>query len=279
MSAAVRSYQHTLAVPEKSHHLVPPEPNKESIKHSKVPGQKSTEDHEGYKWMWDKVSLLWPGCEEIAYHEARMAILEQWAASGPLDKKFLEQAIVLLVDFRNRPLKKLMDFVDWANYLETVDIDPDKYFTWVKEQNELLTRLKNKGFENITLERFSDSLITADWRIGNDESAVVNVFLLHTEISEMPEIYLGPLGNSRIAVRLNSECLTPQETDLRVAESHGVDVINSCILLGMRYVSLQSENSKQSLLFVPMGELKGLRPHIIIRYTLTNRARECVPYA
>jgi hypothetical protein len=85
---------------------------------------------------------------------------------------------------------------------------------------------------------------------------------LNTEASLKPEIYLRPLGKSCLAIRVNGECLRPQKADFHAAESHGVTAINLDIFPDMRFVPLGQGRSKQTLLFIPIGESTGPLPHL-----------------
>ena len=139
-----------------------------------------------------------------------------------------------------------------------------------------MAREKGKGFDDIALETFSRSLITADWKDANDDSAIVNAYLLNAELSLKPEIYLGPLGKCRLAVRVNGECLGTRKTDLHTANLYDVTTINPYIVLDMRYVPLESGESRQSMLFIPIGESMGALPVTTSRYMLIVWARECL---
>lgn len=278
MSTAVDSTQYTVSARDESHHPdAPASDKKRSIQHPKVLSQVSIADREGYMRMWNKVSRLWADFEGIAYEEVRDAILAQWIKSEPVNKKFLEKAVDLLVEFQNRPMKSMKDCLEWSDYLEKAEIDSKTYHSWVQEQYKQLACKKREGFENITLERFSKCLLTADWKDANDDSAIVNAYLLNAELCLKPEIYLGPFENFHLAVRVNGRCLRPRKADLSTAESYGVTAINPNILLAMRYVPRASWNL-ESFLFIPIGESIGPRPLTTIRYMLINWARECVPY-
>lgn len=203
----------------------------------------------GFKRILGKLRNLWPGLRTAVYDEVRVATLEQWIESPLLDKKFLEKAIDLLAEFQNWSMKNRDDRCDWLSYLEKAEIDLKRYFRWVDEQYELVTRKKRKGFKDITLKRFSDCLVTADWKYSNDESAIFNTYLLDTKAGLEPEIYLGPFKNSHLAVRMNGESLRPQKADISTIEACGVTTINPDILLAMRYVPLQLGKLMKSLLF------------------------------
>ena len=277
MSTAAESnpYTYTAFVQDASHYLVA----RASVKKRSIQPKVTGKDDERYTRMLGKALYLWAGFEGTAYDEVGSAILKRWTESSLSDKKFLENAVDLLVEFQKRPMKSMKDSLEWSEHLKKSGIDSKRYLAWVDEQYELLAREKRKGFDDITLKRFSDSLITADWRDANDDSAIVNAYLLNTEASLKPEIYLGLLGKSRLAVRVNSECLRPQKADFHTAESHGVTAINPDILLDMRYVPLERDGSKQTLLFIPIGESIGPLPLITSRSMLSKWARECLPYA
>lgn len=276
MSIVVESNPYTASVPDASHYLVArASVEKRSIQQPKVTGK----DDESYTRMADKVSYLWAGSEGTAYDEVESAILKRWTESRPSDREFLEKAVDLFVESQKWPMNSMKDTLEWLEYMKKFGIDSKRYFAWVHEQYELLARERRKGFDDITLERFSKSLVTADWKDANDDSARVNIYLLNTEASLKPEIYLGPLGKSRLAVRVNSECLRIQKADFHTAESHGVTAINPDILLDMRYVPLELGRSKQTLLFVPIGESIGPLPLTTSRSMLSKWARECLPYA
>ncbi|KAN0070040.1 hypothetical protein V8E54_011621 [Elaphomyces granulatus] len=115
------------------------------------PAEDPVEDGER---MRNILSPLWAGYGG-AYYEVRAAILDQWNKSGPVDRKFLEKAVVLFVEFQNRPMESIKDCLEWSDYLEKAGIDPERYFSWVQEQYDLLACKQNEGFVDITLERFS----------------------------------------------------------------------------------------------------------------------------
>jgi mRNA-degrading endonuclease YafQ of YafQ-DinJ toxin-antitoxin module len=205
--------------------------------------------------MSRKVALLWAGRDDDGQcDEVRNSTLKQWTESGPLDKKFLEKAVDLLAEDLKVPMKTMKEHLEWKKYVENVEIDPKRYFKWQADQGQLLYSLQNKGFEDITPERFSDSLLKADWKHSNEDSAVVNTYVLYGEISEKPQIYLGRLGRSHIALRLNGDASEPQESDFAIAECHNVTQMNLHCLQGVRYAPLESSNPKQSFLFVTIGE-------------------------
>ena len=54
------------------------------------------------------------------------------------------------------------DCLEWSGYLDKTGIDSKRYFSWVHKQYELLDQRKRKGFENISLERFSECLMAVD---------------------------------------------------------------------------------------------------------------------
>ena len=276
MSTAAELNPYPVSVPDTSHNLVIPASVKDrSIQQPKLTGK----DDECYTRMLDKVSCLWADCEDSPYLEVINAILKRWTESGPSDKKFFEKAVDLFSEFQNRPMKSVKDSWEWLEYLKKSGIDLFRYTAWVDEQYELLAREKRKGFENITLERFSRSLITADWKDANDDSAIVNLYLLNTKASLKPEIYLGPLGKSRLAVRVNSECLRPPKADSHTAKSYGVTDIFPDILLDMSYVPLVPGLAKQTMLFIPIGESIDTLPLTTSRSMLSKWARKCLPYA
>ncbi|KAL9627537.1 MAG: hypothetical protein Q9164_007576, partial [Protoblastenia rupestris] len=249
MSTAVESYPYTASVPDASRYLVArASVKKRLIQQPKVTGKYD----EHYRRIVDKASYLWAGFEGHAYDEVVTAILKQWTESEPLYKIFLETAIDLLVEFQNRPMKNMKDSLEWSERLRKSGIDLKRYLAWVDDQYERLAREKGKGFDDITLETFSRSLITADWKDANHDSAIVNAYLLNAEPSLKPEIYLGPLGKLRLAVRVNGEGLGPQNTHFNIADSYDVTAINPYILLEMRYVPLKSGKSRQTMLFVPI---------------------------
>jgi hypothetical protein len=251
MSTGAESNLNIASVPDASHYLVAQVSiNKRSMEQPKVKG----EDDEHYKRMPNNLAHLWSGSKGVAYDEVGNAILEQWFDSGPPDKNFIEKAVDVLIEFQKRPMKSMKDSLEWLEHLKKSEIDSKKYFAWVDEQYEFLAREKRKGIDDISLERFSSSLLTANWRDANDDSAIVNAYLLNTETSLCPEIHLGSLGCSPLAVRVNSECSRTQNADFHTAESHGVTAINPDILLDMRIVPLGPGESKQTLLFVPIGE-------------------------
>ncbi len=252
MSPAVESNLPTAPVPDASHDLgTGASVKKRSIQHPKVVGK----DDSHFTRIVDKASYLWAGLEGNAYDEVVNAILNQWTESEPSDKKFLETAIDLLVEFQNRPMKNMKDSLEWSEHVKKSGINLKRYLAWVDDQYERLAREKGKDFDEITLEMFSRSLITADWKEANDESAIVNAYLLNTEPSLKPDIYLGPLGKLLLAVRVNGECLGPQHTDSHTADIHDVTAINPHVLLEMRYESLiPGDESRQTMLFIPIGE-------------------------
>ena len=232
-----------------------------------------------HKRMLDKVLSLWTGMVGSAYDEVCVTIFEQWTVSPLSDKRFLENAVDLLVEFQNRPMKSMKDSSEWLEHVRKTGIDSKRYLVWVDEQYEILACKERKGFDNLTLEMFSKSLVIADWKNANDDSAMVNAYLLNTEASFRPEIYLGPLGMSALAVRVNSECLRPQNADFQNTESHGVSAIYPDILLDMRYVPLRQGRSKRTLLFIPIGESMDPLPLTTSRSMLSKCVREYLPYA
>jgi hypothetical protein len=275
MSVDTKLNPYTVSVPDASHYPVA----RSSVKELSTQQPKVTDkEDERHKRIVDKTSYLWAGFEGNAYDEVVDAIVNQWTESGPPDKKFLEKAVDLLVDFQNRPMKNMKDSLEWSERLKESGIDSKRYLAWVDEQYERLAREKHKGFDDITLKKFSLSLTLADWKDANDDSAIVNAYLLKAEPSLKPEIYLGRLGKSRLAVRVNGKCLRPQKTDFHTADSHGVTAINPDILLEMRYVPLKSGESRETMLFIPIGESMGPLPLTNSRYMLTNWVRECLLY-
>lgn len=146
---------------------------KRSIQQPKVTGK----DDESYTRMADKVSYMWPDPEGTAYDEVESAILKRWTESRPSDREFLEKAVDLFVESQKWPMKSMKDTLEWLEHMKKSGIDSKRYFAWVHEQYELLAREKRKGFDDITLERFSKSLVTADWKDANDDSARVNIYL------------------------------------------------------------------------------------------------------
>jgi hypothetical protein len=147
----------------------------------------------------------------------------------------------------------MSDAVKWSYKVQLTDIDSERYFSWVEKQYQLLAHLKSKDFQNITLEKFSESLRSANWRNADDGSAIVNAYLLNADLSSKPEIFLGRYKSSLLSVRVNGRCLNPPKTDLSTAESYGVTAINPNILLSIRYVT--SNKSKKSFLCIPVGKI------------------------
>jgi hypothetical protein len=202
----------------------------------------------------DKLEHLWEGFEHRAYKDVNSVLFEQWRTSAPPEKQFLENAVDLLIEFHKQPIRNIKDSLEWLEHLRISGIDSTKYLTWVDTLYELLAREKNKDFENITLEKALNSLHTANWKDANDESAIANSYLSNTVASLHPNIYLGSLGKSFLAVRVNSECVRPQKADYQTAELLGVTAINPDILLGMRFKTPNGHKSIQ-LLVIPLGKL------------------------
>lgn len=200
------------------------------------------------------VSKLWSESDSAAYTETRKKIAAQWSsATGESRKRFLERAVELLADHQSRPMASPKDTLDWLKYLDTSGIDPERYLDWAQEQYKLLAAEKRK-FYNISIKRFSECLSRAHWLDGNDESAIVNAYLLDADRYVMPQIYLGPFEDSHLALRLNGTCLRPPNADLATIESYGVTDVNVNILLGIRFLVSNSDNLQRDLLFIPLGE-------------------------
>ena len=147
----------------------------------------------------------------------------------------------------------MKDCLEWSDYVKKNKINSKRYFLWVQEQYELLARRKRKDFEDISLERLSECLMVADWKDANDESAVVNAYLLTADLSPKPEIYLGTILNWPLALRINGRCLKVPKAELSTVESYGVTAINPDVLLSIRYL-LGSDSAAQSFLFIPIGQ-------------------------
>jgi hypothetical protein len=115
MSIAAESNPYTASVPDASHYLVArASVEKRSIQQPKVTGK----DDESYTRMADEASYLWAGFEGTAYDEVESAILKRWTESRPSDKKFLEKAVDLLVEFQKWPMNSMKDTLEWLEHLK-----------------------------------------------------------------------------------------------------------------------------------------------------------------
>lgn len=279
MSATIDSTQRTVSDCDESLHSdALASDKKRMIQHLKA-NSTAGDDSDTLNQMRRNISHLWAGYHSIAYFKVRDAILNEWRKSESVDRQFLERAVVLLISFQHRPMESMKDCLDWSKRVEKSGIDSDRYFSWVKEQYEQLARERREGFEDITLERFSESLMEADWKNANDESVIVNSFLWNADISRKPDIYLGTFARCPLSVRVNGRCLNPPKANVSTAESYDVSAINPNILLSIRYVPGASAGGKESFLFIPIGESIGPHPRTIVRYVLIYRSRECVSYA
>ena len=253
-------YSHDVAMmhtPPAAEHSHGPNTGVTSESHSIQRPEIVAQDHDGAKGMKDKLSLLWAGSEGHAYKVVTSAIFEQWTKYKQPEKEFLEKAVELLVKFQDRTMEHMLDTLDWLDYVKGSGIDTEKYLAWSERQYKLLASEKSRGFDNITPKQFSDCLEKADWKTCNDDSAIVNAYLLYAGKNIKPELYLGriPLGQPKhwLAVRVNGDVLSPQEADLSNLESYGVTAVNPKTLLQMRYTNIES-NERESFLFVPIGE-------------------------
>ena len=221
--------------------------------HHRELSQSDVPSNKAVSGMVYKCLRLWHGCSGVAYTDVRLAIVDKWEESSPVDRKFLEDAVDLLQIFQTRTMESTINSWDWSNEVIQTKIDAARYFSWVQDQYQLLARKKRQGFDNITLERFIDCLLKANWMHANDESAVVNFYLLNADLSRKPEINLGTIANYILSLRVNGTCLRIPKADVSTADSYGVTIKNPDILLSIRYVA--SDGGKESFLFVPIGEL------------------------
>jgi hypothetical protein len=188
MPTAVESPRCTNSGPDDSHYSDSQRPSKKrSIQHPKVLKQKSIVGREDTR-MSSKVECLWADSDNIDYEEARKSILKQWTESGLPDKKFLEKAVDLFAEYQKLPKKCIKEYLEFSDSVENAGVDSTRYFKWQAEQLDLLASMRERPFKNITLGRFSESLLKADWKHANDESAIINRYLLYTEMSDKPEI-------------------------------------------------------------------------------------------
>jgi hypothetical protein len=90
------------------------------------------------------------------------AIFNEWKESKPVDRKFLEIAVAILLTYQDRLLGSMIDSQNWLGEVKTTGIDSERYFSRVVKQYKLLAHKKREGFKNITLERFITCLIKAN---------------------------------------------------------------------------------------------------------------------
>jgi len=150
-------------------------------------------------------------------------------------------------------MESMSNSLNWSQEVRRTGIDSKRYFSWVEKQYQLLAHMKSKDCQDITLRRFSSCLRDADWRAANDGCAIVNAYLLNAGFSSMPSVFLGKVGTSFLAVRVNGRCGKLPEVDMSTAEAYGFTAINLNILLLVRYAA--SDESKNSFLCVPLGKI------------------------
>ena len=199
------------------------------------------------------LSKLWSESNEPAYIKTRNKMAAEWRTIGKSRRLFLERAVALLAEHQSWPMAGPKDMLDWLRHLEESGIDQQKYLDWEQKQHELLAAEK-RMFYDISVEKFSECLSRAQWLDGNNESAIVNAYLLYADRFVDPQIYLGRFEDSHLGLRLNGTCLRPPNADFETIESYGVTDVNVNILLDIRYLAANSDNLRRNLSFIPLGE-------------------------
>jgi hypothetical protein len=265
MSTSIDPTEHTVSGPNVTYHPDTPASDKRepSEPHTRLRDSTSAifeadkKNEKRYNPIWDQVSHLWSYDGSWTYaHEHRLShlrILKEWRESGQQDKRFLEKAVSLLIEFQRRPMKSMKNCLEWSDFLKESDIDSERYLSWVQKQYELLASAKSKSFEDLSLHSFRDTLTAANWQEANNESAKVNAYLMKAKSSGKPEISFGSTHGWPLALWVHGRCLKVPKADFSTAELRGVTVINPDVLLSIRFVPLGSNSHAQSFLFIPIG--------------------------
>ena len=219
---------------------------------------------------------LWLGSPP-KYNEVRARLYDEWFAlnNNPLLRKKLETFHSLLkislLGEDNASLKSRFAWIDYVeDRLKEHGSTAQEYFEWARKVYGWIHELveePDKFGGAIKPAVFKTSLEKADWRVANDESAIVSSMLLYGSTKDhslRPHFLLGStIEGLRLGLRLNGRALAVGDTSNSTLERYKARELNPKIFLGLRFDPIDSPLSedgakktikKRSLLFVPLGK-------------------------
>jgi hypothetical protein len=214
------------------------------------------------------------------YNKVRARLYDEWyqCFQSELRNRF-DKFLSLLGQSETRGVRdSLQDRFDWIDHVENelkeIRCPSEEYFDWVGKIHDWIVELVEEPqiFGSTTgRSKFEAILEKADWRMANDDSAIVNAMLLYGSDEDHPDLTLTlrcDFESFGLQLRLNGRALAIRDTDLSTLELYGARALNPKIISGLRFDSVdlplgghgvEKATEKKSLIVVMLGEYYYVR--------------------
>lgn len=203
--------------------------------------------------------------------DVRSRLYEEWYGSE--NRERFEKFLSLLVRSESLSRTSLQDRLDRIdrveNELEKFGWPAEEYFEWVRKIHGWIFEVveePEKFGGAIRPAEFMVDIDHADWRVANDESAVINAMLLYgsdEEHHQRPDLRLrGDFESFCLGLRLHGRVLAIRDTDASTLDLYEIRALNLKIILSLRFDPTETASGgdgvektveKRSLLVVPLG--------------------------
>ncbi|KAI1129963.1 hypothetical protein F5Y10DRAFT_290396 [Nemania abortiva] len=193
--------------------------------------------------MWVEGSQIYDKVCERAYDEwsaaeNKEAIYEYWLLSD-IDTGYDEPEF----SYHENWFASRREFIQQVNYaVNPLGCTAADYFSWLEGTSQWTSELVDEADKYdgaIKPDVFKTSLEKANWKVANDESAIINHMLSYGEVEDYPlqphMLLNGTFNERRLGLRLNGQALVIPEADAETLYRYATTYVNPKFFLGLRF--------------------------------------------